>query len=272
MLVQFLDEYLKPRGFSRRGRLWRKDAEKAIIAFRLWEELGDYDISFVAWFKELGAVDVTDVKPGGEYHFSDEIDGDLVPLRLKFRLGRALNFGLDIVDSIQRDYGTGEVGQEVASYFQPQEPLTTKWRIATLREAMDEHVLPWLERVEAGDQSVIPKITIPEIQYSEEELAKEWEKIKTAMTKCNEWRKEGIDEAEIMERLRKERLCGYMPEAAVVLSAALDLTFEEAISMVVDSDLWKLKWSPRQQNDLDRILESHAGIKVAPSRIVNIVV
>lgn len=153
--VELFDELLEPRGFGRQGRIWRKHAEKAILALQLSNDGGVYEIEFCAWLKERGDMAPHEVKPAGKFHIYRNVT-ELMDLTPEQRFSRATNFTWDTAeDPPVLSYGdiSDEAKQRVIRAMEPEVPLTAEWRVAALREIMCDHVLPYLERIESGEVS-----------------------------------------------------------------------------------------------------------------------
>lgn len=263
LLVGLLDELLRPRGFVRRGGLWRKNGERAVIVLRLWEELGDHEVDFVAWIKALGDVDPLTVKPGGgNFHVGYELDSDFLPEELQFKVMRALNFARDYADDVERAYGSGQQAARIASYFEPHEPLTDTWRVAVLREAMENYVLPWFDRVEAADQDVIAEKRNKEARLRQTAADGAFATLKECVGKCRQWKREGLSDRDLVRALQKELLT--MPKVALALAIGLEHTIDEAKNVIAASGVWTLQWKERHDEELQKTIESSTGLLRLP--------
>jgi hypothetical protein len=153
LFVELLDELLKPHGFGRQGRTWRKHAEKVILALQLFNHGGVYEIEICAWLKERGDIEPRQVKPAGRYHVRRDVT-ELMDLTLEQKFSRATNFTTDTAeDPPVLHYGdVSEAEQQrVIHAMEPDVPLAAEWRVAALREIMCGHVLPYLKRIETGE-------------------------------------------------------------------------------------------------------------------------
>lgn len=224
-LADTLNDILKPLGYERKGRYWRKDGEKAVIALEAYNNDGIYEVWFYAWFKDLGEIEPSKVKSGGEYHLFRQLDSDFLPERFLFRLQRAFNFTMDSADSIQRLYDA-ETASRIMSYYEPREPLTATWRAQELSLAMTDYVLPFFTRIEAGEHEAI---------FAEEKAKREKERLEqnAAMLEelrlsaaiCQQWVDEGLTDDDLITRARKE--FGMMFLVALSLSLARGWTLAE---------------------------------------------
>lgn len=154
-IVELLDDILKPLGYDRHGRLWRKDGANAVIAISLSESDGILDMDFCAWLKANGAVDPLEVKrgPGGQRHLESSLS-DIVPEPQSWRLYRVFHLELDYAKDpavLHYDDYREDEKQAILCAMEPDAPLTMEWRIAALRGIMEDHVLPLLSRIEAGE-------------------------------------------------------------------------------------------------------------------------
>ena len=159
-LIRLLNELLKPRGFRKMGRHWRKDAGDAIIAVVLDDLIGVgvFQIRFGAWLKAIEEVAVKDVMPViyRTHLYMDLIDP--CPDPLKIRIFRALHFNGDYLVAASPGSGILDEALEAAlSEVEKNEPLTEKYRVEVVREAMEDYATSVIERMEtaAGLQSVL---------------------------------------------------------------------------------------------------------------------
>lgn len=150
--VKFIDSLLKPHGFKKQRRVWRRERKNTITALEIDKEEEQFDIYLCAWLKAKGEIDAKEVRPlGGKWHIQIFQLGDILPDRLAYRLYRAEDWGGDYCDTIlDPNYVGEETVREVSPYFEPREPLTMDWRQATLREVIEDHVLPWFDEIEAN--------------------------------------------------------------------------------------------------------------------------
>ena len=157
-LMAQIDALLKPRGFQKQRRIWRKEDENAISAVEAGTTDGIFDVAFCFWSKMAGEeAALNDVRPiGGRCHLREVLDGEVLPQRMLFRWLRAIHMETDYAEIAPGLYSdTDEEAQLIASYYEPREPLTMEWRLATLREAFEEHVLPFFDRVDAGEHDAL---------------------------------------------------------------------------------------------------------------------
>ena len=148
-----LDELLKPLGFMRKGRLWRKDADQAVLAVQLFNDEGIYEVNLCAWLKAKGgAIDPEEVEPWGACHLARELD-DFLDLAQSERLQRAMNFTCDLAEEPPvlgyRDVSKAET-ETVLRAMELEVPLTIEWRTAVLQQVFSDHALPLLTEIEAG--------------------------------------------------------------------------------------------------------------------------
>lgn len=157
-LLVCLDKLLKPNGFRRHGRIWRKDAPNTIQAIELCDmEGGLFDLRTSVWLKLLGDVSIRDVKgPWGKFHIFKQ-SSDMLPERLDFLVIRALQLRVDYAERVH-DLYPEDIAKRVESYFEPREPLTPEWRCNTLRQAVNDFILPYLDEIEAKPESFAPPI------------------------------------------------------------------------------------------------------------------
>lgn len=154
-IVELLDDILKPPGYARQGRLWRRDGENAVVTISLSESDDILDMDFCAWLKANGAVDPLEVKrgPGGKRHLESSLT-DIVPEPQGWRLSRVFHLEIDYAKDLAvlhyDDYSEDEK-QAILRALEPDAPLTMEWRTGALRGIMEGHVLPLLDRVEAGE-------------------------------------------------------------------------------------------------------------------------
>lgn len=154
-ITELLDDILKPLGYDRHGRLWRKDGAYAVVAIGLSESDGILDMDFCAWLKAKGAVDPSEVKrgPGGKRHLESSLS-DIVPEPRRWRLSRIFHLELDYAKDptvLHYDDYSEDEKQAILRAMEPDAPLTMEWRITALRGIMEDHVLPLLSRIEAGE-------------------------------------------------------------------------------------------------------------------------
>jgi hypothetical protein len=154
-IVELLDDILKPRGFDRQSRLWRRDGENTVIAVSLSESDDILDVDFCAWLKASGEVDPLAVKrgPGGKRHLESSLS-DVVPEPQSWRLSRVFHLDLDYAKNpavLHYDDYTEDEKQAILRALEPDAALTMEWRTAALRGIMEDHVLPLLGRIEAGE-------------------------------------------------------------------------------------------------------------------------
>lgn len=258
-LADTLKDMLKPLGFERKGRYWRKDADKAVIALEAYNEDGIYQVWFYAWFKELGDVDPAKVKSSGEYHLFRELISDFIPERPRFRLLRAFHSGDDYSDSVSRLYDAG-TAQEILSYYEPREPLTAAWRAAALWQVMEEHVLPFFERIEAGEHEAI---------FAEENAKQEKErrelnnailkKLRESVAICQQWVNDGTKEDELIARARKEI------GSIFLVALALSLTYGWALSETEEKMTARgLRWTETTKRSLSKEFEQQDSLVLHP--------
>jgi hypothetical protein len=225
-LMALIDEILTPRGFRKQRRVWRKEDDHAISAVEAGLVDGIFDVAFCLWSKEEGEEAASrDVKPkGGKYHLCEHLDGEMLPPRPLFRWLRAIHFGIDYAEIAPSIYGdTEEQARVITSHYDPHQPLTMEWRLATLRDVLEGYVLPFLDRVDAGEH----KALLAEREASEErEREAEWTEMlaewKPVIDICRELAAAGSDDMAILEKSGsaiRETAC-----EAIVLSIALGWT------------------------------------------------
>jgi len=153
-LIQLFNELLKPNGYRKMGRHWRKDAEETMLALVLDNIMGTdiFAIRFGAWLKALGEVALKDVEPVlcQTHIYMNIIDPCPEPLQIKIE--RALHFNFDYFDTdLDEDWGTAIEDVDTS------EPLTDQYRVETIREAMENYALPVLKQMEtaAGLRSIL---------------------------------------------------------------------------------------------------------------------
>lgn len=154
-IIELLDDILTPLGYDRQGRLWRGDGANTVVAIGLSESDGILDMDFCAWLKSKGAVDPSEVKrgPGGKRHLESNLS-DIVPEPRRWRLSRVFHLDLDYAKDpavLHYDDYSEDEKQAILRDMEPDAPLTMEWRIAALRGIMEDHVLPLLSRIEAGE-------------------------------------------------------------------------------------------------------------------------
>ena len=229
-MLAAIDQILEPRGFVKNRRVWRKDGPHAISAVQAGGIDGIFEAAFCFWSKEEGDEAAPhEVKPnGGRCHMAERLDGQLLPERLLFRWMRAAHLECDYADFALEIYvDTNEDARRIASYFEPREPLTTKWRVATLREVFEGYVLPFFDRVDAREhRAMLAEQAAKEKQERDQawqETLDEWTPV---IAMCRDLQESGSDHKTIVGEVRAAlRDC---PSEAVVLSIALGWTMAEA--------------------------------------------
>lgn len=267
LFVGLLDEMLGSRGFQRRRRFWSKNGESAIIALRTSESEGIYDISFCIWFKALGEIDPRKVKPEGEFHIYEELDGEFLPERLQFRLLRAFHFDGDYAESITELYGTGEDAMQIVSYYEPYEPLTPAWRLATLREAMELYVLPFFDRVETVDHEVIlGERAAREEEEHQENLAQAMSELRSAVARIHRLHEDGADDKVLIAAAMDD--LNMVSWAAVGLCAATGWTIDEAKDKLMSKGLG---WSGFTDELIDATVEDFSDLVRHPDGRIELI-
>jgi len=254
-LADTLKELLKPLGFERKGRYWRKDADKAVISLEPYNDEGNYEVAFYAWFKELGDVDPAKVKSGGDFHLYRQLDGDFLPERNLFRLQRAFGFGHVYIDSLPRLYGT-ELAKQLMAHYEPRELLTLAWRAEELRRTMKDYVLPFFERIEAGEhKAIVAEEEARRERERQNALAAEIERLKTLVARCRQWTAEGVENSDLIRNLQRELL--IMPSVAIVLCAAFGCMIEKAKKLITASGVWSIEWRPEDDADVQDDIDTY---------------
>lgn len=258
-LADTLRDILKPLGYERKGRYWRKDADRAVIALEAYSNDGIYEVGFYAWFKALGNVEASKVKHGGEHHIYRDLTSDFIPDRPWFRLLRAFHLTHDYADSVPRLYDT-DTAQQIMSYYEPREPLTAAWRASELRKVMEDHVLPFFERIEAGEHEAI---------FAEERAERDKErlelneatlkKLRQSVTVCRKWIGEGLDESELIARARKEIGSTFL--VALALSLAFGWTLAETEEKMATNGI---QWTNMTRRILDKEFEEQENLILHP--------
>jgi len=258
-LADTLKDMLKPLGYERKGRYWRKDGEKAVIALEAYNNDGNYEIWFYAWFKELGEVEPGKVKSGSEYHLFRQLDSNFLPERSVYRLQRAFNFTMDNTDSIQRTYDT-ETAKRIMSYYEPREPLTAAWRAQELRRAMTDDVLPFFARIEAGEHEAI--FAEEKAKRDKEQLdanAAMLEELRQSVVICQQWVDEGLSDNDLIARARKE--FGVMFLVALSLSLARGWTLAETEEKMTANGL---RWTETTKSMVKSEIEEQESLILHP--------
>ena len=159
-LIQLLNELLKPRGYRKMGKHWRKDAGDTVIALVLHDLIGAgvFQIRFGAWLKAIEEMAFKDVKPVlcRTHLYMDLIDP--CPNPLKIKILRALHFHGDYLLAATPGSGILDEALEAAlDEVDKNEPLTEEYRVEVVREAMEDYAIPVMEGMEtaAGLQSVL---------------------------------------------------------------------------------------------------------------------
>lgn len=191
--VEALDAVLKLAGYARRGRLWRKIGDTAIIAMRLRDEDWGYDVWIAVWLRSRGEVDPREVKPGerGKWHFHVRLSPEILDPPQSFKLDRALAKG---------DLGQAEISatfseatrRGIRRAMEPGVPLTMEWRQAAIRSVFETSVLPILARIESGE------ITDPDQLDRRLPLLEEW------ALECQHLRDEGAGDDTLIDLLFRE--------------------------------------------------------------------
>ena len=150
-VIQLLNESLKPRGFRKMGKHWRKDAGDTIIALVLHDLIGAgvFQIRFGAWLKAIEEMAFKDVKP---VLFRTHLYMNLIdpcPHPLKLKIFRALNFTGDHLFVATPGSGLLDEALEAAFYeVDKDEPLTDEYRVETIREAMEGYAIAVMKKME----------------------------------------------------------------------------------------------------------------------------
>ena len=261
-LLALVDELLVPRGFKSRARIWRKDDTHAVSAVQAIDPEGIFKLAFCMWSKDEGEEATPgEVKPyGDKYHLRHELDGELLPEPLHFRLLRAFHFGIDYADAIASIYGTDQEGQAIAPYYEPRQPLTTEWRVATLREAMVGYVLPFFDRVDAGDQKAMLEQHKAELEHERDEAWKQClAKWTPVIDKCRALSNEGADDKAIVDVTRA--VIQDRASEAVILSIALGWTMSETR---VRMEAVGRTWTSLTEEFIDLFFEDNDGLSMLP--------
>lgn len=150
--VEVLDEALKPRGFTRRSRTWRKNDKNAVIVVKTIEDCGLIEGYVCVWFKPLGPVDPLTVMPDRNCHIQDELGSHLLTDESRARLLRAFSLECDYVESVEGISAGGKRDQSIEDLYDydPNVPITMQWRAHVLRRVLREYWLPLFDRVDAG--------------------------------------------------------------------------------------------------------------------------
>ncbi len=129
--IAFIDGVLKPRGFNRRRRIWRRDGPNIIAALE-FDDAGDVrEIWLYIWFKARGKIDPADVGPGRGRHIVQDLR-DILPRKAQLGLSHVLepmmyHAGLDPADPEKRP----------------------RWEVA-FRALLEDHALPWFDKIEGS--------------------------------------------------------------------------------------------------------------------------
>lgn len=257
IFTALLDELLKPRGFARRRHRWQKDAEHAVITFEISAVSGIVEFWFFAWFKALGEVEPREVKLDGLAHIAEQVGGEFLPEPLTFRMLRATHLDGDYAESVPQLYGTDDEGQEIASYFEPRAPLTLEWRLATMREAMEQHVLPLFDRIERGEhEAIFAERQAEEDAEHEQALEQARAVLDSAVAKCRKLRADGVDGRDLMDALLDE--VEMVSDVALVLCLSLGWPISESKDYM---EAHGLRWSSMTQSFIDGLVEDVPYLK-----------
>lgn len=245
-----LDEILEPRGFLRHRHRWQKNGKKSIVTFELGNDSGIVEVSFCCWFKALGRNEVSKVRRRGEFHLLHDLTKGFLPRPLTFRLMRAFHLDIDYADFAAQAYAGDE---EVAKCFKPRRPLTMNLRLNTLREAMELHVLPFVERVEAGDhKGIFADEQAKEEQENFEALETEKEMLKAAAETCRKLHAEGVGGREFLDAIKSE--VNMVSEVALVLCIAFRGKLSEAKAFMEGNGM---RWSGLTQEFAEEMIEAY---------------
>lgn len=192
--VEALDSALKPAGYVRRGRLWRKVGDTAIIAMRLWDEAWGYSVWTAVWLRSRGEIDPLEVKPGerGKWHFHVRLSGETLPPPVILKFYRAFHTGLDYAQRPLSGQYSDSMQHEIIRAIEPDVPLTVEWRQAAITTVFKNSVLPMLGRIESGE------VTDPD------ELAWRRPTIERWALECRRRRDEGADDDLLIDWLFNE--------------------------------------------------------------------
>lgn len=192
--VEALDTVLKPAGYARRGRLWRKVGDKAIIAMRLWDEVWGYRVWIAVWLRSRGEIDPREVKPGerGKKHFHVRLSMEIMDPPMELKMHRAFHVGIDYAHRPLDGWYSDGMRQEIMRAMEPDVPLTTEWRQAAIMDVFKTGVLPILARIESGE------VTDPD------RLDRHWGTVEKWAVECRRRRDEGADDDTLIDWLYEE--------------------------------------------------------------------
>jgi hypothetical protein len=148
-MVRTIDAALAPLGFTRKKLLWSKDIRTAQLAAEL-RFIGPthYELYYGGW---LNVMEWT--KPRHQFGYVDlnmEYEAtNFVEDRLRYRLMRALNFGLDWAVRLEIELPFNDAAAPRLAAFKG-EPLTDEWRCSVMSELLQREVVPIFQRMEAG--------------------------------------------------------------------------------------------------------------------------
>jgi len=245
-----LDEILKPRGFLRRRHRWQRDGKGAIITFELANDDGLVEVSFYCWFKALGRIDASEVGRRGEFHLVHDLIRGFLPKLLTFRLMRAFHLDIDYADFAIQAYADDE---EVVSCFEPRRPLTMSLRLNTLQEAMESHVLPLVERAEAGDhKGIFADEQAREEQEGMEALEEHRAMLKSAAELCRKLHANAAKGQEILDAVTSK--VGLIPvDVALALCVAFRGKLSEAKAFMEGHGM---NWTRFTQEHAEEMIEA----------------
>lgn len=149
--VDALDELLEPRGFSRSGLDWRKDARHAILVLSLdpGHDLRIWLRFVVKVFRRIGPNDGR-VDPIRGYDILIPLT-KICPNPVIYKLRRAFEFDHDYANSAMfeiDDSLTAAERSEIDQLMEPEVALTMAWRVAALRDVVETCALPLFEKIE----------------------------------------------------------------------------------------------------------------------------
>lgn len=156
-LVKALDIMLLERGFEKHGRLWRRDAGKAVFGVYLDHKAHhiDHELEYGVWFEDRGGEPPGQRKDGlYGYHTTVRLPRELGG-RLDHRMKRATQFaaGWDHAGKTQIQWDSSHTIPERLQALRDMDamkPLTVEWRISVLHEVMEQVVFPAFDKIESG--------------------------------------------------------------------------------------------------------------------------
>ena len=148
-VVRAIDEALAPLGFTRKKLLWRKQIRTAWLAAELrFVGPNHYELYYGAWLNAMKWL-----KQRHEFNCGDllmEYEAtNFIEDRLRYRLIRALNFGIDWAEWLEKELPFNDAAAPRLAAFKG-ESLTDEWRCSVVSELLQRDVVPLFQRMEAG--------------------------------------------------------------------------------------------------------------------------